>query len=49
MQTWRIWGKWHADLLTIRWETVHVRFRDAYRIRRSFRTLAGVRPSGPAV
>ena len=46
MQTGRTWGKWNEDLLPIRWETVQVRLRDAFRIRRIFRKLAKRRGSG---
>jgi hypothetical protein len=47
MQTGRIWGRWNADLLPVRWETVQVSLRDAYRVRRVFRKLAGMRSTGP--
>ena len=40
VQTGRIWGMWNAGLLPIRWETVQVSLRDAYKIRRIYRKLA---------
>lgn len=46
MQTGRIWGKWNQDLLPVRWERVRVSLRDAYRIRRVFRKLAGIGSTG---
>ena len=47
MQTGRIWGRWNEDLLPVRWETVQVSLRNAYRIRRLFRKLAGIRNTSP--
>jgi hypothetical protein len=47
MQTERIWGKWNADLLPVRWETVQISLKDAYRIRRVFRRLARMRSTRP--
>ena len=44
--TGRVWAVWNADLLPVRWETVHVSLQDAYRIRRVFRRLARVRCAG---
>jgi hypothetical protein len=46
MQTGRIWGEWNQDLLPVRWERVRVSLRDAYRIRRVFRKLAGIGNTG---
>jgi hypothetical protein len=40
LQTGRIWGAWNEDLLPVRWETVQVTLKDAFRIRRVFRRLA---------
>jgi hypothetical protein len=44
--TGRVWGKWNDDLLPIRWETIQVSLQDAYRVRRAFRKLAGIRSTG---
>jgi hypothetical protein len=46
VETGRVWGKWNEELLPIQWETVEIRLEDAYRIRRIFRRLAGMRSSG---
>jgi hypothetical protein len=40
VETGRIWGVWNEELLPIRWETVQVSLRDAFRIRRIYRKLA---------
>jgi hypothetical protein len=40
LQTGRIWGVWNEELLPVRWESVEVSLRDAYRIRRIYRKLA---------
>src|ERR671910_3249577 len=40
LQTGRIWGIWNEELLPVRWETVEVGLRDAFRIRRIYRKLA---------
>jgi hypothetical protein len=40
LETGRIWGIWNGDLLPIRWETVEVNLRDAFKIRRIYRKLA---------
>jgi hypothetical protein len=40
LQTGRIWGIWNEKLLPVRWETVEVSLRDAFRIRRIYRKLA---------
>jgi hypothetical protein len=45
-QTGRIWGVWNEELLPVRWETVQVSLKDAFRIRRVFRKLARRRRSG---
>ena len=46
LQTGRIWGIWNEELLPVRWETVQVSFRDAFRIRRIYRKLARRKGSG---
>ncbi len=46
LQTGRIWGIWNEQLLPVRWETVQVSLRDAYRIRRVYRKLARRKGSG---
>jgi hypothetical protein len=46
-RTGRIWGLWNAQLLPVRWETVEVALRDAFRIRRVYRKLAKRKGSGP--
>jgi hypothetical protein len=40
LQTGRIWGIWNKELLPVRWETVEVSLRDAFKIRRIYRKLA---------
>jgi hypothetical protein len=40
LETGRIWGIWNKELLPVRWETVQVSLRDAFRIRRIYRKLA---------
>jgi hypothetical protein len=46
LQTGRIWGIWNKELLPVRWETVEVSLRDAFRIRRIYRRLAKRKGSG---
>jgi hypothetical protein len=46
LQTGRIWGVWNEELLPVRWETVQVSLKDAYRIRRIYRKLAKRKGSG---
>jgi hypothetical protein len=46
LQTGRIWGIWNEELLPVRWETVEVSLRDAFRIRRVYRRLARRKGSG---
>ena len=46
VRTGRIWGVWNEGLLPIRWETVQVSLRDAFRIRRVYRKLARRKGSG---
>jgi hypothetical protein len=40
LETGSIWGVWNKELLPVRWETVEVSLRDAFRIRRIYRKLA---------
>jgi hypothetical protein len=40
LQTGRIWGVWNENLLPVRWETVEVSLKVAFRIRRIYRKLA---------
>jgi hypothetical protein len=47
LQTGRIWGVWNEELLPVRWETVEVSLRDAFKIRRTYRKLARRKGSGP--
>jgi hypothetical protein len=46
LQTGRIWGVWNEELLPVRWETVEVSLRDAFKIRRIYRKLAKRKGSG---
>jgi hypothetical protein len=46
LQTGRIWGVWNEGLLPVRWETVQVSLREAYKIRRIYRKLARKKGSG---
>jgi hypothetical protein len=46
LQTGRIWGIWTEELLPVRWETVQVSLRDAFKIRRIYRKLARRNGSG---
>jgi hypothetical protein len=46
LQTGRIWGIWNENLLPVRWETVEVSLKDAFRIRRIYRKLARRKGSG---
>jgi hypothetical protein len=46
LETGRIWGVWNEELLPVRWETVEVSLRDAFRIRRIYRKLARRKGSG---
>jgi hypothetical protein len=41
LETGRVWGIWNPKLLPVRWETVEVSLRDAFKIRRIYRRLAG--------
>jgi hypothetical protein len=47
IRTGRIWGVWNDELLPVRWETVEVSLKDAYRIRRIYRKLARRKGRGP--
>jgi hypothetical protein len=44
--TGRIWGVWNEELLPVRWETIEVSLRDAFKIRRIYRKLAKRTGSG---
>jgi hypothetical protein len=46
LQTGRIWGVWNKELLPIRWETVEVSLRDAFKIRRIYRKLVRRKGTG---
>jgi hypothetical protein len=46
LQTGRIWGIWNPKLLPVRWETVQVSLRDAFKVRRIYRKLAKKKGSG---
>ncbi len=46
LQTERIWGVWNEELLPVRWETVQISLRNAFRIRRIYRKLARRKGSG---
>jgi hypothetical protein len=46
LQTGRIWGIWNPKLLPVRWETVQVSLRDAFKIRRIYMKLAKKKGSG---
>jgi hypothetical protein len=46
LQTGRIWGVWNEKLLPVRWETVEVSLKAAFRIRRIYRKLARKKGSG---
>ena len=46
LQRGRIWGVCNKELLPVRWETVQVSLRDAYKIRRIYRKLARRKGSG---
>jgi hypothetical protein len=46
LQTGRIWGIWNEQFLPVRWKTVEISLRDAFRIRRIYRKLARRKGSG---
>jgi hypothetical protein len=47
LQTGRIWGVWDKELLPVRWDTVEVSLRDAFKIRRTYRKLVRRKGSSP--
>jgi hypothetical protein len=47
LRTGRIWGVWNEELLPIRWETVEVSLRDAFRIRRIIGGWLGGKVAAP--
>jgi hypothetical protein len=46
IETGRVWGKWNEKLLPVQWETVEISVKDAYKIMRFYRKLAGMRGRG---
>ena len=46
VETGRVWGVWNPEMLPVRWETVKVSLKDAYKIRRIYRRLAKMRGRG---
>jgi hypothetical protein len=46
LETGRVWGVWSEKLLPIQWETVKVSVNDAFKIRRVYRRLAGLKGTG---
>ena len=46
LKTGRIWGVWNEDLLPVRWKTVQISLRDAFKMRRIYRKLAKRKGSG---
>jgi hypothetical protein len=44
--TGRVWGVWNQEMLPVRWETVKVSLKDAYKIRRIYRRLTKIRGRG---
>ena len=46
VETGRVWGTWNKEMLPVRWETVEVSLKDAFRIRRVYRRLAKMRGRG---
>jgi hypothetical protein len=46
IQTGRIWGVWNEELISFRWETVHVNLKEAFMIRRIYRKLTKRKDSG---
>jgi hypothetical protein len=46
VETGRIWGVWNKKFLPVRWETVRISLKDAYKIRRIYRRLAKIRGRG---
>ena len=41
-----MWGVWNEEMLPVRWETVKVSLKDAYRMRRIYRRMAKMRGRG---
>ena len=46
VQMGRVWGVRNEEMLPVRWETVKVSLKDAYRIRRIYMRLAKMRGRG---
>ena len=46
VETGRVWGVWSEDLLPVKWETVKVSLKEAYKIRRIYTRLAKMRGRG---
>ncbi len=46
VETGRVWGVWNEELLPVRWKTVKVTLKDAYKIRRIYRRLGRMRGRG---
>lgn len=46
LETGKVWGAWSEGLLPVRWVTVKVSLRDAFKVRRIFRKLARRRGRG---
>jgi hypothetical protein len=46
VETGRVWGVWNEELLPVKWETVKVSLKEAYKIRRIYRRLARMRGRG---
>ena len=46
IETGRVWGVWNEEMLPVRWETIKVSLKDAYKIRRIYRRLAKMRVRG---
>ena len=46
VETGRVWGTWNEELLPVRWETIKVSLKDAYKVRRIYRKLAKMRGRG---
>lgn len=46
VETGRVWGVWHEEMLPVKWETVGVSLKDAHKIRRIYRRLAKMKGKG---
>jgi hypothetical protein len=46
VETGRVWGRWNEEMLPVKWETVKVNLKVAYKIRRIYRRLAKMRGRG---